>query len=360
LKKSKLGFLLSIVIALGTFLSACGNADNNEKTAPRTKGDDTFSLAMVTDMGGVDDKSFNQSAWEGIQEFGKKNNLKKGKGGYDYLQSKSDADYTTNLQRLAREDFDLVLGIGFLLAKPVKEIAQQRKDTNFAIVDSVVESDNVASITFKEHEGSFLVGAIAGLATTSNKIGFIGGVDSDLIHKFEAGFIAGVKSVKPDADVMVEYAATFTDAGKGRSIANKLYNSGVDVIYHASGGTGEGLFAEAVELKKKDPNRKIWAIGVDKDQSDLGKVDENTNITLTSMIKRVDVAVMDLAQRSMDGDFPGGKILEYGIEENAIGIAPSRDNLTPDMQKAVEEWTAKIKNGDVTVPKTRDELKNFK
>ncbi|MFB6466702.1 BMP family protein [Cytobacillus sp. Hz8] len=360
MKKRKFGLALSLVLAAGTILGACGNGDEKDKTADKGTKEDSFSVGMVTDIGGVDDKSFNQSAWEGLSAWGKESGMEKGKGGYDYLQSKSDADYTTNLQRLARENFNLIFGIGYLLQPAVEEIAKQRKDTNFAIVDSTVDQPNVASITFKEHEGSFLVGVVAGLATKSNKVGFIGGVDGDLINKFEVGFVAGVKSVNPKADVDVEYVGSFGDAAKGKSIADKMYNSGIDVIYHASGGSGEGLFADAVELKKKDPSRTIWAIGVDKDQSDLGKVDDKTNITLTSMVKRVDIAVKDVAQKAKDGEFPGGKILEYGLEENAIGIAPTQDNLTPDMLKAVEEWTTKIKNGDVKVPTTRDELKNFK
>ncbi|WP_075980868.1 BMP family lipoprotein [Bacillus massilinigeriensis] len=358
MKKRKFGLALSLVLAAGTILGACGNSEK-DTTADKGKEESKFSAAMVTDVGGVDDKSFNQSAWEGLSAWGEENGLEKGKGGYDYLQSKSDADYTTNLQRLAREKFNLIFGIGFLLQKPVEEIAKQRTDTNFAIVDSVVEQPNVASITFKEHQGSFLVGVVAGLATKSNKVGFIGGVDSDLIKKFEVGFIAGVKSVNPKATVDVEYAASFADAAKGKSIAGKMYGSGVDVIYHAAGGTGEGMFAEAVELKKKDSSKNIWAIGVDKDQYDLGKVDENTNIALTSMVKRVDIAVKDVTQKAKDGKFPGGEVLAYGLEENAIGIAPSQDNLTDDMKKAVEEWTAKIKNGEVEVPQTIDELNNF-
>ncbi|WP_409305484.1 BMP family ABC transporter substrate-binding protein [Peribacillus sp. SCS-155] len=362
MKKRKFGLALSLVLAAGTILGACGkDADTTSGSGTDAKKDD-FTVAMVTDIGGVDDKSFNQSAWEGLQEFGKKNNLEKGKSGFDYLQSKSDADYSTNLNRLAREDFDLIFGIGYLLAEPVKEIAAQRTNTEFGIVDSVVEADNVASITFKEHQGSFLTGVVAGLTTKTNKIGFIGGMDGELINKFEVGFIAGVKSVNPKAEVFVEYAESFGDAAKGKAIASKMYGTqNVDIIYHAAGGTGNGVFAEAKEIKAKDPKKEIWVIGVDKDQAQEGFIqDLNKSITLTSMVKRVDLAVADIAQKAKDGKFPGGEVIEYGLEENGVSIAPTKDNVSEEALKAVDEWTAKIKNGEIEVPKTRDELKNFK
>lgn len=251
MKKRKLGLALSVVLAAGTLLGACGNKEEDTKGKSGDGEKDNFKVAMVTDIGGIDDKSFNQSSWEGLQAFGKENGLKEGPDGFTYLQSKSDADYTTNLQKLARQDFNLVFGIGYALAESLTEVADSKKDTNFAIVDSVVEKDNVASVNFKEDQGSFLVGVIAGLSTKSNKIGFVGGVDGELINKFEAGFIAGVKTVNKTADVNVQYAASFGDAAKGQAIANSMYGSGIDIIYHAAGGTGNGVFSAAKELKKK-------------------------------------------------------------------------------------------------------------
>jgi basic membrane protein A len=356
LKKRKFGLALSLVLAAGTILGACGKA---EKEEAKGKEEDSFSVAMVTDVGGVDDKSFNQSAWEGLKEFGKEHGYEKGKG-IDYLQSKSNSDYTPNLNTLVRKDFDLIFGIGYLLAEPVAEVADQRKNAKFAIVDSVVEKDNVASITFKEHEGSFLVGVVAGLTTKSNKIGFVGGVDGSLINKFEAGFIAGVKSVNPNAEVKVQYAGDFGKPEIGQQIANSMYSQGIDIIYHASGGTGNGVFTAAKDLKKKDPNSYVWVIGVDRDQSEEGKIDDQTNVTLTSMVKRVDIAVKDLANKTKEGNFPGGKIIEYGLEQDAVSIAPTKDNVSEEALKAVEEWKQKILKGEIKVPSTREELKAMK
>lgn len=355
LKKRKFGLALSAVLAAGTILGACGN---NDDSSDKSSDKDNFSVAMVTDVGGVDDKSFNQSAWEGIQAFGKENGLEKGKGGYDYLQSASDADYATNLNSLVRNEFDLIFGIGFKLAEDIKEVAAQRPDSQFAIVDEVIEADNVASITFKEEQGSFLVGVAAALSSESNKIGFIGGVDSQLINKFEVGFIAGVKSVKPDAEVSVQYANAFDKAELGKEIANSMYKQGVDVIFHASGGTGNGVFTAATELKQANNDANVWVIGVDRDQYEEGAVPgTDLNVTLTSMVKRVDVAVKDLATKTMNGDFPGGETIRYGLEEDAISVATTGDNISKETLMEIEKWTEKIKAGEVEIPTTRDELK---
>ncbi|QPA32109.1 BMP family lipoprotein [Thermaerobacillus caldiproteolyticus] len=356
MKKRRFGLALSLVLAAGTLLSACAN--NGDKAGDK-KG---FSVAMVTDVGGIDDKSFNQSAWEGLQKFGEDNGLKKGRGGYDYLQSQSDSDYATNLNKLVRSDYDLIYGIGYLMADAVGQIAEQKPKGKFAIVDSVVNKPNVASITFKENEGSFLVGVVAGLTTKTNKIGFIGGMEIPLIEKFESGFRAGVKAVNPKAKVEVQYAGAFDQADKGKAIASSMYASGVDIIYHAAGATGNGVFSEAKDLKTKDPNREIWVIGVDKDQAPEGVVKaggKTYNVTLTSMVKRVDVAVYDVAKKTKEGDFPGGKTIEYGLPENGVGIAPTQDNIKPEVLKAVDEWKQKIIKGEVKVPKTREEYKQF-
>lgn len=344
-------------------LSACGQKDDNGGAKEGNDKEDTFTVAMVTDVGGIDDKSFNQSAWKGLQEFGKDNDLDEGKG-YNYLQSKSDADYVTNLNTLARQGYDLVFGIGFLMQPSVEEIAKQQKDQKFAIVDSEVAQPNVASILFKEQEASFLAGLVAAKATKTNKVGFIGGVESAVIERFEAGFRAGVKAVNPDITVDVQYAGAFDKAELGQSHASKMYAAGVDVIFHAAGATGNGLFKEARDLKQKDPTREIWAIGVDSDQTAEGivKIDgEEHNVILTSALKRVDNAVKDVAKRAKDGEFPGGETLTYGLKDDGVGLANINDEFTgkDEVEALVTEWQDKIKNGEVTVPGTIDELKTF-
>ncbi|WP_066364900.1 BMP family lipoprotein [Neobacillus fumarioli] len=363
MKKRKMGLALSFVLAAGTLLGACGKTNDN--AAPKNKDNKkAFSVGMVTDVGGIDDKSFNQSAWKGLQEFGKEHNMKKGTGGYDYLQSQSDADYATNLNNLAHQGFNLVFGIGFMMSKDVDKIAKQIPNTKFAIVDDEVKEPNVASILFKENEGSFLAGVAAGLTTKSNKIGFIGGMQSAVIERFESGFVAGVKASNPKATVDIQYASSFTDAAKGQAIASRMYSSGDDVIFAAAGATGNGLFKEARDRKAKNPNQQIWAIGVDSDQSAEGVVTaggKQTNVIITSAMKRVDNAVKDLSTKTMNGQFPGGKTTVYGLAEDGVGLAPINpdDPAKAAIEKAVSDWTAKIKSGAVKVPATRAELQKF-
>ncbi|SHF95967.1 BMP family lipoprotein [Ornithinibacillus halophilus] len=362
-------FLLVAILSLGLFLAACGGADENNEgnnantdengnTASEGEQASDYKVSMVTDEGGVDDKSFNQSAWEGIKAWGDNNGLSKGEG-FDYAQSNSSADYMPNISRFVRDDYDLIFGVGFKLKEDLQKSAEQFADTNFAIIDEVVDAPNAASITFKEHQGSFLVGVAAALKTKTNKVGFVGGIESPLIKKFESGFIAGVKSINPDIQVEVQYAESFTEPAKGKMIATNMYGNGVDVIYHASGGTGNGIFNEARDQKHNDPDRELWVIGVDRDQYEEGQIDEN-NVTLTSMVKRVDVAVQDVIERGMKGEFPAGELLEYGIEENAITIATTNEEaMTDEIITAVEEWEEKILDGNVEVPQTTEELEQY-
>lgn len=335
--------------------NATEDTDTGEDTEDDTEEDTDFSVAMVTDVGGVDDRSFNQSAWEGIVAFGEEHGLNEGET-YGYAQSDQDADFLPNLNRLVQQDYDLIFGVGFKLQAAIEEIAGQNPDTYFSIIDSVVDAENVASITFAEEQGSFLVGVAAALKTETNHVGFVGGEESGLIKRFETGFVAGVKSVNPDIKVEIDYAESFADASRGRAIASNMYSSGVDVIYHASGDTGNGVFSEAKDIINSNPDAGVWVIGVDRDQYDEGQIGDN-NVTLTSMIKRVDVSVQLLANQAMTGEFPGGEILTFGIEDDAIGVADTNEAAyTADIAEAVEEWKQLILAGDVVVPETDEEL----
>ena len=350
MKTRKFGLLITSVLAAGAVLAACGDNDTKGNGSSKdSKDEDNFSIAMVTDVGGVDDKSFNQSAWKGIQDFGKDNGLSKGDNGYDYLQSKSDADYSVNLNSLVRRDFDLVFGVGYMMDDAIADTAAENPDKYLAIIDSEVKADNVASILFKEQEGAFLAGVAAASTSKTGKIGFVGGANIPVINRFEAGFIEGAKAVNPNIDIQVNYTEVFDDASKGKIAANAMYSSGVDVIFHAAGATGNGVFSEAKERKAKDPNANVWVIGVDADQYAEGQVDEKTNVTLTSMLKGVDKAVVDIAKKAKDGDFPGGKTTVYGLHEDGVGLADSRGALTDKVLKVIEDYKAKISSGEIKV-----------
>lgn len=376
--KKRMMMVLSSVLAAGTLLAACGENDNGDTTPINDGGNnnnevtenegnnneatgdgEAFSSKMVTDVGGVDDRSFNESAWAGLTLFGEDYPDAE----VNYVQSSSAADYAPNLNELARQDTDLTFAIGFLMEDDIRTIAQQHEDKQFAIVDTVVmgEDDtpvsNIANITFAEHEGSFLVGAVAAMHSESNHIGFIGGVESPLIKKFESGFKAGAMYVNSDIEIDIQYAQDFNDASKGQQIADVMYGNGADIIYHAAGGSGNGLFTEAIDRARSGEN--VWAIGVDQDQAlTEGEWDEG-NVILTSMVKRVDQAVYQVSENTMNGEFPGGEILEFGLEDDGVGIAKTRDNVSDEALEAVEEYDAMILNGEIDVPKTDEEYEAF-
>ena len=185
----------------------------------------------------------------------------------------------------------------------------------------------------------------------SKQIGFVGGMEIPVIERFEAGFLAGVKAVDPSIKVDVQYTGKFDDAALGKTTANRMYSSGVDIIFHAAGGTGNGVFAEAKERKTKDANANVWVIGVDSDQYEEGAVGD-TNVTLTSMQKRVDVAVQNIAKETMEGNFPGGTTTTYGLAEGGVVLADSRGAIPDDVLAKIEEFSKKIVDGEIVVPET--------
>lgn len=346
--KKKAALLLSLTLAVSAVLGACGTSNSSNVNKPTS-----FKVGMVTDVGGVDDKSFNQSAWEGLKQFGKDNGLKENEG-YRYLQSTQSSDYEPNLTKFAQQNYNLTFGMGYLMQDSVTKIADQYKNNQFAIVDSVVNKPNVTSITFKENEGSFLVGVVAAMTTKSNKVGFIGGVKSPLIQKFEYGFMAGVKAVNPKIEIVSQYADAFDKPEKGSVLASAMYGQGVDVIYHASGATGNGVFTEAKNRKKA--GQQVWVIGVDRDQSQEGMPE---NVTLTSMVKRVDVAVADVAKEAKDGTLKGGSVKEFGLKDKGVDIAPTQDNVSKEALAKVDEFKKQILNGTIKVPATEQEYKTY-
>ncbi|RYL92514.1 BMP family ABC transporter substrate-binding protein [Sporolactobacillus sp. THM7-4] len=353
--KKRMAVLIACIVVLATVLAGCGN--NSSSSGSSRKGG--FKVAMVTGIGGVDDKSFNQSSWEGLKKFAKDNNLKVGTD-VKYLESKQPTDYAPNLNQLIQQKDNVIIGIGFQMQADLQKIAQQHPDQHFALVDSVAVDKNnkplknVASLTFKEQQGSFLVGVVAGLTTKTNKVGFVGGINSALIKKFENGFKAGVKSVNPKAQIFSQYAGDFNAPDKGQSIASTLYSKGADIIYAAAGNTGNGVFTEAKTRTKN--GKKVWVIGVDKDQYSEGLPE---NVTLTSMVKRVDHAIYDMSTKSKAGKFPGGQVIEYGLAEKGIGIAPTTKNVKPSILTQVKKYEDKIIKGDIVVPTTDNEYNNY-
>jgi basic membrane protein A len=314
-------------------------------------------VGLVTDVGGIDDKSFNQGTWEGVKLFGKENGLKEGEG-IKYLQSTADADYIPNLSTFADEQLDLIVAPGFLFNEAMLTVATQYPDQKFLIIDSVVADKdgknvpNVANAVFAANEGSFLAGVAAGLKAKADKkniIGFVGGMKFPLIENFQVGFEQGVKAVLPGAKILVDYTGSFSDAGIGQAMAAKQYGAGAYVIFQVAGGSGNGVIKEARERSAKKDIR--WAIGVDKDQYADGYYDaKNTkSAILTSMMKRVDVASYDVSVMVRDGKFPGGQVLTFDLKSKGVGLPAKNPNLSAAIVKAVADYSAQIVSGKLKV-----------
>jgi basic membrane protein A len=334
---TKVAITFLLILATAVLLSACGGGGGDE-------GGGAFKAAIVTDTAGLGDQSFNDSANAGLE----KAKAELGIEGQVYETSQP-SDYEPSLAQAPSQGADITFAIGFLMTDALTNVAPQNADAKFGIIDSVVDAPNVASLNFKEEEGSFLVGALAGLMTKSNKIGFIGGLEVPLIKKFEVGFKAGVMSTNPDAVVLTTYAGSFEDPGKGKEIALSQYADGADVIYHASGGTGLGLFQAAQE---KGPG--YWAIGVDSDQYQLAP-----DNVLTSMMKRVDVAVFDTIKEAKEGTFNPG-LHVFGLKEDGVGLSPTTDKNTPqDVIDQVNALGQQIIDGKIVVPTTDEDLASW-
>ncbi|MGG6838257.1 UNVERIFIED_CONTAM: BMP family protein [Streptococcus canis] len=342
-KVMSLGLVSTALLTLG----ACSNRSANKEA------DSSLKVAMITNQTGIDDKSFNQSAWEGLQAWGQENKLDKGKG-YDYFQSANESEFTTNLDSAVSSGYNLVFGIGFPLHDAVEKAAADNPESQFAIVDDVIEGKkNVASITFSDHEAAYLAGVAAAKTTKTKQVGFVGGVEGVVVKRFEKGFEAGVKSVDDSIKVRVSYAGSFADAAKGKTIAAAQYAEGADVIYQAAGGTGAGVFNEAKSInEKRNEADKVWVIGVDRDQSEDGKYTSKdgkaANFVLTSSIKEVGQALAKVATKTAKGKFPGGQVTTFGLKEG--GVTLTTNALSDETKAAIEAAKKAIIDGSITVP----------
>ena len=365
------GKLLATLLAMALFVAACGGGGGAEAeseaaasepaaaTSEAASGSETagggvdasdVQAAMVTDIGGLGDRSFNDSANAGLEratsELGSSSNV---------LESGAPTDYVNNLTQLAQNGFSPIFAVGFLMTDALNEVAPQFPDLSFAIVDSVVEQPNVANITFREEEGSYLAGVVAGLMTQEDTdyttaddqvVGFLGGLEGPLIKKFEAGYIAGVESVCPDCEIASEYIGTtpeaFNDPAAGQEISLQLNDQGADVIYHASGASGAGMFEVATD-------RQFFGIGVDSDQAKLFP----DAPVLTSVLKRVDNATFQMVEAYANDEFPGGEIQSFGLTEGGISLAPFGEfdaDVPQEVKDAVEQAQQDIIDGAVEVP----------
>ena len=349
--------IVAIILALGMMASvtACSSgssspsqassaAASSEEASSEASGEgksSDFKAAMVTDTGGVNDQSFNQSSWEGLQSLNKDTGAK-----VSYLESKQAADYATNLDKLADDDNDIIWGIGYAMAGAIGNAAKQNPDISYAIVDNEYDEktmpSNVTGVMFRAQESSFLVGYIAGKTTKTNKVGFVGGQTSAIIDQFQYGYQAGVdyaaKELNKTISVSSQYAESFSDSAKGKAIASKMFSDGCDIVFHAAGGAGVGVIQAAKEADK-------YAIGVDRDQSYLAP--ENV---LTSALKLAGQAVEQVSKDAIAGKDIGGKTYTFGLKEGAVGIPEDNKNLSKSVYEDAMKIQKQIIEGTIVPP----------
>ena len=316
--------VLGAAVALTMLISPVASAD--------------FQPAVVFDMGGKFDKSFNEGVYNGVEKFKKETGIE-----YREFEVTNETQREQALRRMAQRGADPILGVGFAQAPALEKIAMEYPQYRFAIIDSVVDMKNVRSIVFKEEQGSFLVGMLAAMASKTGKVGFVGGMDIPLIRRFACGYVQGAKHANPDVEVFQNMTGTtpsaWNDPTKGGELAKSQFDRGADVVFAAAGGTGIGVYQAAADSGK-------LAIGVDSNQNHL-----HPGTMLTSMLKRVDVAAYMAFSDAHKGDFTTG-VQSLGLAEGGVDWALDENNqdlITEEMKTAVEQAKADIVAGKVTV-----------
>ena len=389
MRTKKLLVLLVAILMVATVFAGCAPKEK-PSTGGNAPSETTIKIGLVTDVGGRGDRSFNDSALRGLETWAAKVKYVKG-GGYEtlsddeykasipvdlqdkdihplkvtpvVLESKAKEDYVPNLTTLAEQEHcDLVIGVGFMLAGAIGEVAAKHPDTKFMLIDATpvdangnsVDLPNVVSYLFKENQCGFLVGAIAGYATKTHKIGYIGGMKIPPVLRYEAGFDAGVKTTDPTAKIISQYTGSFTEPAKGKTSAESMIAQGADVLFHAAGATGNGMFQALCE--KNDPS--LWGIGVDVDMG----LDPNLcpDRTLTSALKHVDYATYEAIKSVVDGTFNGG-IVTMSLKDGGVGYALDhvKDVLSQDQIDKINNLAKLIADGKVVVPEDPTKVKDW-
>jgi basic membrane protein A len=356
----KLTALLAVLFAFMLLAAACGDDSGDDEGTDTTDGGtetteggepaaSDLTVGLAYDLGGRGDQSFNDSAAAGLDQavdelgISEPQELEPDEGGENRQEL---------LQTLCDADTNLIIAVGFLYSESVGAVAGNCPNSTFAIVDDAANDlPNVANLTFAEEQGSFLVGAAAALTTESDHVGFIGGVNIELINKFEAGYTAGVHAVDPAITVDVEYLTEppdfdgFNAPDRGREVAASMYEGGADVVYAAAGGSGGGVFEAAVAAR--EGGATAWAIGVDSDQYNTADPAVH-DVILTSMLKKVNVAVFNTIQSAVDGETPASTVFDLSVD--GVGYSTSGEFLSEDTIAALEEFKQQIIDGDVEVP----------
>jgi basic membrane protein A len=336
------GFRMAALVAVAALaLAGCGG----KSTSGGSDEKKSVKVGLAYDIGGRGDKSFNDAAYAGLQRVKKELDVQT--KDLSAKQNEPESDKEERLRLLAEGGFNPVIAVGFAYAAPLKKVAAEFPDTKFQLIDEVVEAPNVSSATFAAEQGSFLVGAAAALKTKTNSIGFVGGCVTPLIESFEAGYVAGAKAAKPGIKIQSKYLSTtaekcsgFSDPAAGRTTATGMYEAGADIVYQAAGGSGNGVFQAAKAAK-------AFAIGVDSDQY-LTADAAVRDVILTSMLKRVDVAVFDFVENTAQGNFKAG-VTKYDLKVDGVGYATSGGKVD-DIKPKLDDYKQQIIDGKIVVP----------
>ncbi|MDO4912826.1 MAG: BMP family ABC transporter substrate-binding protein [Lactobacillus sp.] len=339
-------------ISAALLLTACGTHHSKSSNSKDTK----YSIALITNNTGVDDHSFNQSAWNGLQKYGKKFGLSKGNGGYNYFESSSASDHVPNIEQAISAKYKMIVGVGYELGDAINSESKKHPNTNFIMIDNTINRKNVVSATFKSQDASYLAGVAAAYSTKTNTVGFIGGAHNVIVDLFDAGFTQGVKDaakkLHKKIKVLNQYVGNFSSTDKAQMIAKSMYSNNADIIYHAAATAGEGVFQAAKAIDQKtNENGKVWVIGVDSDQSSLGKYKMKngtaSNLTLSSVMKGIGKACYEIAVQSHEGKFPGGKHLVFGLKGDGTYLLKGYINSAA--WKAVNTAKQQIIDNKITV-----------
>ncbi|WP_017572275.1 BMP family lipoprotein [Nocardiopsis halotolerans] len=328
-------------------LTACDNAaEGGGGEGGGEATDSEVRVGLAYDVGGRGDRSFNDAAYRGLNQAAEELGVET--ADFEPSDGESEAAKEERLATMAEEGFDVVIAVGFAYAGPVEAVAAEYPDVHFAIVDSAIEGvDNVTSLVFAENEASFLAGAAAALTTEEDHIGFVGGVETPLIHKFEAGYVAGAEHVNEDVTIEVDYLSQppdmsgFSDPAKGRELAQAQYDRGADVIYHAAGASGNGVLEAAVA-------NDFTFIGVDSDQYE-NATEEQKPYVLTSAIKQVDVAVFELIEDATEDEVEAG-IQRFNLSDGGVDYTTSNEEAISPIQDQLDEIKQQIIDGEIEVP----------
>jgi basic membrane protein A len=334
--------LAGLVLALGA--AACGGDDDDDggngaaDTGAQTEEGDgeQMRIGLVTDIGGLNDRGFNQLAYQGLQQAESELGVE-----IRVLESKSDADYIPNLQTLADEGFNLIISVGFLMQEATATAAETYPETSFAIIDAAFDPalPNAQGVLFKEQEAGYLVGYLAGLVTESNTVSSVGGQKIPPVDKFIAGFQKGAADSNPEVETLNAYSQDFVDQAKCKEVALDQISRGSDVVFQVAGGCGLGALDAASE-------ESVWGIGVDADQAFLG------DYVLTSAVKRVDVGVFSTIEQLVNGEFAGGEITSYGLAEDGVALGETSANAPQEAVEEAQAQTDAIIAGEIEIPET--------